>query len=167
MPGRPMARRPSTGSQSRIAMIEFNSLLVPVDFSAASQRAVEQAVQLAADEQAVIFLLHVLDESLAEMADKHRFGSPAEVMDTMRRRAERELEALRQSLGSRVVVETVIGQGRPFLAISEAARQYRVDAIVMGRVASGGKVEHLLFGSTCEKVMRASSLPVIVVPITE
>ena len=66
---------------------------------------------------------------------------------------------------TKVEVDIIVSEGPPFLQIIQKAQEFLADAIVMGRVGGGGRMEKLLFGSTAEKVLRASSRPVIVLPI--
>ena len=52
--------------------------------------------------------------------------------------------------------------GKPYTEIIEFAKSENVDLIVIGSHGHTG-VEHLLFGSTAEKVIRKSTCPVLIV----
>lgn len=147
--------------------LQFNSLLVPVDFSPAGDSAFDRAVTLARGESPVLILLHVIDPSLVEFATMHGWGSKEEVAKQMRERAERELQSYSHRADGRCEIDAIVSEGVPFLEILRKAEDFAVDAIVIGKIGTRGTVERLLFGSTAEKVLRGSSRPVIVLPAEE
>lgn len=147
--------------------LEFNTLLVPIDFSPTSLHALEKALELAAGDSPSVVALHVIDRNLVEFAVNHGLGDRGSVLEVMRTRAESELTAcVGLALGERcgVQVETIVSEGVPFLEIVRKAEEFVVDAIVMGKIGERGGLEKLLFGTTAERVLRASNRPVIVLP---
>jgi nucleotide-binding universal stress UspA family protein len=144
--------------------MEFNNLLVPVDLTPISEELFQQALQLVSGENPVIILLHAIDPGLVDFASAHEFGEHDQIVAKMRERAQQELERLRESASSEVEVEIIVAEGPPFLQIIQKAQEFLADAIVMGRLG-GARMDKLLFGSTAEKVLRATSRPVIVLPI--
>jgi glycine betaine transporter len=145
-------------------MLEFNGLLVPVDFSSAAKVAFDQALKLVSGDDAAIILLHVMDRSLIEFAVAHQLGAREEVVDVMRARAERALAEYTAPPGAEVEVMTIVVEGVPFMEIIKKAEEFHVDAIVMGKFGTSGRIEPYLFGTTAERVARGSSRPVIVLP---
>lgn len=145
-------------------MFTFNTLLVPIDFSPPSLAAAEQAVSLAGGDEPMVILLHVIDVSLIEFAASHELGERASLAQTMRTRAEQQVEAVRARLAGRVNVQSIICEGVPFVEIVKKAEEFLVDAIIMGRVGTRGSLEKLLFGTTAERVLRGTSRPVLVLP---
>lgn len=144
--------------------VEFNTLLVPVDFSPASEAAFEFALRLATGEGAVVILLHVIDPTLVEFAAAHEFASAETAIRKMRRRAELELASLKERSRPEVEVDLIVSEGSPFLEILRKADDFVVDAIVLGKVGTRGAIEKLLFGSTAEKVLRGCQRPVLTLP---
>jgi len=144
--------------------LRFDSLLVPVDFSEASEEAFEQALALVEGEGPVLILLHVIDHSLVQFAVDHDWGTEEEVSQQMRKTAERQLLDLKDRANNRCEVDTIVCEGMPFLQILRKAEDFAVDAILIGKVGSRGAIEKLLFGSTAEKVLRGSRRPVIILP---
>ncbi len=142
-------------------------ILVPVDFSAASNLAFDQALALANGDQSVLILLHVIDPSLVDFAASHGWGTKGEVVKQMRQQAEAQLESLKRQANGRCEIDAIVSEGVPFLDILRKADDFAVDAIVIGKVGSRGAIEKLLFGSTAEKVLRGSRRPVIVLPTEE
>jgi nucleotide-binding universal stress UspA family protein len=147
--------------------VEFNTLLVPVDFSENSKAAFAQAVGLISGENPVQILLHVIDSALPEFAEAHDLGTREEIAHRMRTRAEELLEECADASPNEIEVDSLNSEGRPFLEILQKADDFAVDAIVMSKIGRRGKVEELLFGSTAEKVLRGSTKPVLVLPSGE
>ncbi len=147
-----------------IRKADFNTLLVPVDFSDNSKVAFTQAIGLIYGGNPVIVLLHVIDSSLPEFAEAHDLGTRDDVSHRMRERAELLLEEYTSACPDGIEIDPIVCEGRPFMEILQKADDFAVDAIVMSKVGRRGKVEELLFGSTAEKVLRGSTKPVLVLP---
>ncbi len=146
------------------ATLVFNSLLVPHDFSEPAQRVLLLAHQLVDGDEPSIILMHVIDEELVAMMVSNGFGDRDEIIAKLREQAERELDQYLSNDFGRVEIKRVTSVGVPFLEIIRKAKDFAVDAIVMGRAGAGQQVGHLLFGSTAEHVLRGSTRPVIVLP---
>jgi nucleotide-binding universal stress UspA family protein len=144
--------------------VDFNTLLVPVDFSDNSKSAFAQAIGLVSGDNPVVILLHVIDASLSEFAEVHGLGSGADITHRMREHAETQLQEYISLCPDEIEVDPIISEGRPFLEILQKSDDFAVDAIVMSKTGRRGKVEELLFGSTAEKVLRGSNKPVLVLP---
>ena len=78
-------------------------------------------------------------------------------------RGKTELEKLAASIvGGKLPVKIHVTAGRPFIEIIRAAKDFEIDMIVIATHGHTG-VEHILFGSTAEKVVRKAPCPVLVV----
>ena len=76
-------------------------------------------------------------------------------------RAEEELTKLSKDIISgNLKVEILIKTGKPFVEIIETASANDIDLIIIATHGHTG-VEHLLFGSTAEKVVRKAPCPVL------
>ncbi len=150
-----------------IRKVDFNSVLVPIDFSENSKIAYAQAIGLVSGENPVLILLHVIDSSLAEFAESHGLASHDDIVARMRSRADTELQEYVNVCPDGIEVDSLVSEGRPFMEILKKADDFAVDAIVMSKIGRRGKVEELLFGSTAEKVLRGSTKPVLVLPSTD
>jgi nucleotide-binding universal stress UspA family protein len=136
-----------------------NALLVAVDFSPASLRALDAALAWWAS-GADVTVLHVIDTDLAERVERHGVCTAAEAIARQRRRAEESLGELR----NRGELETMVVEGVPFVEILKIATDLACDLIVIGSRAADGDLGELLFGSTAEKVLRGAGRPVLCVP---
>jgi nucleotide-binding universal stress UspA family protein len=61
-------------------------------------------------------------------------------------------------------VEKIIVRGVPFVEIIKTAKDRNVDLIVIGTHGRTG-IDHMLFGSTAEKVVRKAPCPVLTVRV--
>jgi len=142
-------------------------ILVGVDFSKPGRRALIEARSLALRRDAALLVLHVIDgHALDEVAVLA--GLPE---DDLRRRLSRErrrrLDALLVEVADQDAApptEIVIAWGTPFEEILKKATDFAVDLIVLGTAGRSADLERALFGSTAEKVLRATPCPVLCVP---
>lgn len=143
-------------------MISMNTIVVPVDFSEYSKKALRYAVEFARNFNAEIILIYVV-EPLVYPAD-FSFGQVAipAMESELQERGMRELQTLMTTeipdLRSRAIVKV----GKPFLEIIQTARTENADLIIIATHGHTG-LEHALFGSTAEKVVRKAPCPVLTV----
>jgi len=142
----------------------FNSLLVPVDFSDASENAFLQSQRLVGGDEPSIIALHVIDAALVELMSANGLGDPDELISRLRQGSEERLHSFAKAKDANIQITRVVSVGIPFLEIIRKSEDFAVDAIVMGKVGTGGRFEKLLFGSTAERVLRGTMRPVIVYP---
>lgn len=142
--------------------IVIKRILVPIDFSEHSLNALQYAVRFAKQFKSEILLLHVI-EPVVYPTD-FSFGQIAfpNVEDELHRRGEEELERLRNEVSVEVPAKSFIRLGKPFLEITKVAKEHDVDLIIIASHGHTG-VEHILFGSTAEKVIRKAHCPVLTV----
>jgi nucleotide-binding universal stress UspA family protein len=146
--------------------MNLTRIVCPIDFSAASDHAIEQAVVVAGYYKARIAAVHVMSPvHAAAPAVAVPGAAPVEEVELAQRRmmvAERLAPAA--AVGVAVDVFVDIGQvGRPADRILERAAGLRADLIVMGTHGTSG-FERLVLGSVTEKVLRKSTCPVLTVP---
>ncbi|HYL98628.1 MAG TPA: universal stress protein [Blastocatellia bacterium] len=145
--------------------MKIEDILVPIDFSPTSLRAVNFAVSLAGPE-GEICLLHVIDSGFVSRLSDEGFGEPDAAIGRLRKRSEERLEEVTKAVDSeKVQLESMVVVGTPFAEILRVAADLDFQAIVMGTRGLGGEnIEELLFGTTAEKVLRAARIPVICIP---
>ena len=138
-------------------------ILVPIDFSEHSKNALQYAISHAKQFGAELILIYVVEPTVypADLS----FGQVAfpSFENELRERAKKELDELAKTqVGKRVRVRTMIRTGKPFLEIIDTSHEERADLIIIATHGHTG-VEHLIFGSTAEKVVRKARCPVLVV----
>ncbi len=145
-------------------MLKAPDILVPVDFSPCSLNAVRAALGIA-DPEGDLTLLHVIDERFVDEAVAASLGSADEITARMRERAETNFSNMLEGLDTGSVdVERMIVVGVPFVEILKITRDLDLPMIVMGMRGRSTPPEELLFGSTAEKVLRGTRVPVLCVP---
>ncbi len=141
--------------------MKWKRILVPTDFSESADRALESARALATQMGGTIVLLHAVQPPYAVYPQEA--VSLAALSDAWLREARRALQPLATRArrgGQRVKVE--LRYGAPWSCILDVAKSLSADAIVIG--ASGhSRFARLLLGSTADKVVRSSPVPVLVV----
>jgi nucleotide-binding universal stress UspA family protein len=142
--------------------LRIKSILVPLDFSPPSKKALEYAVTFARQFKAKLTLLHVVEP--VAMPDFAASFPLAMENDKLMAAAKSELEgAVKVARGPRGIVEkTLVRFGRSFHEITDAARARKVDLIIISTHGYTG-LKHALLGSTTERVVRHAPCPVLVV----
>ena len=142
-------------------MDTIKKILVPIDFSNYSKNALRYAVNFAKKFNSKIYLVYVV-EPVIYPSDFSMGQVTFPVADIeMNDRAKDELDNLAKSeIGSEIEVETIIKTGKPFVEINETASELDIDLIIIATHGHTG-MEHLLFGSTAEKVVRKAPCPVL------
>jgi nucleotide-binding universal stress UspA family protein len=138
------------------------TVLCPIDFSEPSRAALVYAAAIADHFAARLLVLAVDDPLLAEAA------ASAGLVPSLAEETEQELERLcRAVLGQPVPgpkqLELRVRIGKPAVEILRQARETATDLIVMSSRGHTG-VRKLFFGSTTERVLRETFVPVVVTP---
>ena len=143
----------------------IKSILFPTDFSNGARAAMDHAISLARDYKAKLILLYVVqDISIAEWYIPSSL-SATELVEDMQKSAWQEMNKWAEEVSSKVGdVEKLIVRGAPFVEIIKTAREKKADMIVIGTHGRTG-IDHILFGSTAEKVVRKAPCPVLTVRI--
>lgn len=135
-------------------------ILVPVDFSEGTRRAIDYALSLGGKFSARLTLLHVhkpiyipATEAGFDYAASERYGAGE---------AEAQLKALAASVATDIEVDTQMRYGIPWDCIVKWAVEHRVDLIIMPTHGRSG-LKHLLLGSVAERVVQHAHCPVLVV----
>jgi nucleotide-binding universal stress UspA family protein len=145
-------------------MLSSAEILVPVDFSPCSLNALRVALAMAAPE-GDITLLHVIDEHFINDAVAAGLGTVEDIRTRLRDQAEASFSSMLEGLDTgNVDIERMTVVGVPFAEILKIARDLDLPMIVMGVRGRSTPPEELLFGSTAEKVLRGSRVPVLCVP---
>jgi nucleotide-binding universal stress UspA family protein len=143
-------------------MIKLRKILYPTDFSESSLEALKYAVSFARDYKARLVLMHVVNEQIfSEGLSLPRLEAPEALGQEMAAEAGRQMRMLIPTGElAGLDVEHVILRGMPFLEIIRYAKANAVDLIVIGTHGRSG-MEHIIFGSTAEKVVRKAPCPVL------
>ena len=142
--------------------VSLKNILVPIDFSDESSRALEYALSFAREFESKITLLHVV-EPIPCPADfgyglVNRYKPNAEVF----KKAKRQIGAWRRKVGLKWQGKAIVSSGTPFREIINAAKELSMDLIILSTHADVG-MSHVVLGSTAEGVVRHAPCPVLLV----
>jgi nucleotide-binding universal stress UspA family protein len=140
----------------------FRNIVCPIDFSPASQRAVEYAMTLAREAYGRLTLLHAIEQFPPEEdVTMSRFDVPG-FHRAMEKIALTRMQAtIPEGARDWCRPETLVGRGKAYQVILESAEERAADLIVIG-THGRHPIETALFGSTTHHVVRAARCPVLV-----
>jgi len=145
------------------AAFSCKKVLIPLDFSDDSRRALEYGLALAATAGSAVALLTVIEDSFP-YPELFAWDHPnEEFYKSMRERALHHMEELLKGAAAEIDVERVVVRGRPRHEIVAVAADLGADLIVLARHGSSG-IRHVFMGSTAEGVLRHATCPVLVLP---
>ena len=144
------------------SMVPITRILCPVDFSEASQHAIEYAVVIARWCKASITALHVYNPAFMPIPGLPALESRVPEPELKRMRVE-TTRCFKDAVASGVDVDVIVDVGQPAAQILIRSDAVHSDLIVMGTHGASG-FEHLLLGSVTEKVLRKAHCPVLTVP---
>ncbi|MGI9319608.1 MAG: universal stress protein [bacterium] len=140
-------------------------ILVAVDGSAGSKRALEAAVDHAKLTDASILLTYVIDWT------PYSFHTPEELAERHQRR-ESEIKRAHDSVldpeskalaDTGLTVESVVKHGKIAETLNDLAEEYNVSQIYIGRRGES-RIKSMIFGSVTAALVQSASVPVTVVP---
>ncbi len=141
-------------------MLEIKKILVPIDFSDYSLKALDYAIDFAAVTKAELFIVNVIepivyptDFTMGEVVPTFESTIEVNFSDQLKKIAE-------EKIGDKLKYHLLTKEGRPFLEIISAANETDADLIIIATHGHTG-MEHILFGSTAEKVVRKAPCPVL------
>ncbi len=147
---------------SLVSPFQIKSILVPIDFSAPSGKALDYAVPFARQFGAKLTLLHVI-EPVATPDFAKSFPLTIENDKAMAAlKARLEMLVKQKAIEPQTVEKTLVRQGRSFHEIADAAQTLKVDLIIISTHGYTG-LKRTLLGSTTERVVRHAPCPVLVV----
>jgi universal stress protein A len=142
--------------------VKIQTILVPVDFSGHSEKAIETAVEFAKAFSAEVHLLHAYSLPVG-VVGPYDYQIPANVLGEMRESAARRVdEEVKKVQNQGVEASGMITEGVPTQAIVDAAEQIGANLIVMGTRGLTG-LKHVVLGSVAERTIRHAPCPVLTI----
>ncbi len=143
----------------------YQKILVPIDDSDTSLKALNEASRFATDQQARLRLVSVID--LAQFSwGGAEFLDTSDLQASLRQAGKQTLDTARAQLqangqDAEVALLETWGGRIPQLIVEEAQR-WQAELIVMGTHGWTG-LDHLILGSVAEGVVRITPVPVLLV----
>ena len=139
----------------------MNKILLPVDGSENSNRAVHRAIELAKDTGAKLLLVTAFPPIVS--GNVRSFFSPDEIQGYYQEEGQKALapaKALLEAEGIQYESEVLVGQIAQ--CIADYAKKNQVDTVIMG-TRGLGSVTGMLLGSVTTKVLNLVDVPVLLV----
>ncbi len=140
-------------------MIKLKKILVPIDFSPFSDKALRYAEELAGKFHAELHLLHAF-ETVPIMTEGAYF--PPDIAAQEEEATRKRLDEQAVNVPDDVKVVRELNSGHPFVEIVRYAQENDISLIIMGTHGRGA-IAHMLLGSVAEKVVRKAPCPVLTV----
>ncbi len=145
---------------------DFDDILVPIDFSMYSHKAVEFAVDLAHNFNSRLVFLHVIEQEIHPSFYAAGVTSIFEIDHDLKQRVIQNMqEFVEDFIDENFSVKYVVLEGKAHREIVEYAKENNMDLIVIATHGLTG-LEYLLLGSTTEKVVRWATCPVFTVKVS-
>ncbi|MEO7954474.1 MAG: universal stress protein [Polaromonas sp.] len=144
----------------------YQRILVPVDGSQTSDKALQAALQMSKESGGCVRIVHLIDASAYLSGPAGYLDFPSDLLGTMRDAGKKVLEdAANLAKIAGVQAETHLFDsfdGRLADVVSDAALQWNADLVVVGTHGRRG-VGRMLLGSGAEQILRHAPVPVLVI----
>jgi nucleotide-binding universal stress UspA family protein len=147
---RELPRDLAAAGQEQPYIHRLDRVLACTDFSADSERALDYAISAAAEYDAELTLLHVLERN---PGSKHTEQAIADATAQLEK-------VLPPETRKSVKVKTAVRIGKPYEQIIQFAQDAQIDVVMMG-VRGRGALDLAIFGSTAYRVMQLGPCPVL------
>jgi universal stress protein A len=146
-------------------MLVPTKILVPTDFSKYSDKALNQAFDIAKQYNSKVYVLHVIHEKMVDRIDDYGITYPSYVKDMememikgARVKLQKEIDKFPQAKELEVLSEVVLG--KPSEEILKAQTEKGIDLIVIASLGRSGIAKYMI-GSVARNVLKGSKCPVL------
>jgi nucleotide-binding universal stress UspA family protein len=145
-------------------MLRPTKILVPTDFSEYSDKALKQALDIAKQYNAKVFLLHVIpmevERCVADVCLDEQVVREMESLTLAKAREDLQAQLAKFPLSKEIAVTSDIGKGTPYEAILQEAEDKGIDLIVIASLGKSG-IARFLIGSVSRNVLKGAKCPVL------
>jgi nucleotide-binding universal stress UspA family protein len=150
----------------------YNKILLPSDGSDSSEKAAKHALWIAGKSGADILVLNVFELFTPTIAFpiSTLAGSNEDLYKPLKKEAEKiaddlidKIKASDEFKSKNININRMVREGNPYNEILKVVEEKDIDLIVMGASGRHG-FDRIALGSETERVVRASHVPVLVVP---
>jgi universal stress protein A len=147
-------------------MIRATRILVPMDFSDYSEKALNRAVEIAKDSNTKIELLHVIHSDVMQCADTYCLDQEQvnDIRKQMENAANTQLkdQIKKFSRVNGLEITPVVRHGIPYNEILAEQKEKGIDLIVMSHLGKS-RVEKFFLGGVARNVIKGASCSVLLV----
>ncbi|MCG9601002.1 universal stress protein, partial [Vibrio sp. Isolate31] len=155
--------------------MKSNAIIYASDASNGSRQVFEFAISQAIKHQSQIIYVHAVNKANSVMTEIafsylpgdvdqcHSRKKKQELIENIKQRINRFLTERLSELDENVKFSVCVQFGEPEEVIINTARHFNAELIVMG-IRKSGELSRVFLGSTPAKVLRQSTIPVLIVP---
>jgi nucleotide-binding universal stress UspA family protein len=142
----------------------YPKILVPVDGSEISYRALDVALFFSEKLGSNITAIHVIEDiPIAYIESQKLLNDMFELLAASTEQGENILSKCSETAKNRgLIVNTVLLKGNPASIILDFCREGKYDVIIMGNRGMG-KLKEVILGSVSSKILHNSSCPILVI----
>jgi len=141
----------------------YNDILVPTDGSESVNQVLEHTVDIAEGRDVTAHVLYVVDDRAFLAMDDEMHD---EVLENLRAEGQAAVSTVQEALEAEgIEVSTAISRGDPADLIVSYVEEAGIDLVTMGTHA--GEYEKNMLGSTSQKVVTKSPVPVLTVDVSD
>jgi universal stress protein A len=142
------------------AQFHIGRILVPIDFSEHSQKALRYALAFARQFEAEVMLVHIVEQMVYPGDWMYPPLAATDFEAEKREKMISRLQALDADSGIRT--QHIVRLGRAWQEVIEIAQEMKCDMIILATHGYTG-LKHALLGSVAEKIVRHAPCPVLTV----
>jgi len=145
-------------------MLRPTKILVPTDFSDSSDKALKQALDIAKQYNAEVYLFHVISGEIRQcmadycMSDEEFQNIETQMVKTAMDNIKGQMEKFPAS--KEVKVYTDVARGVPYEAILNEEKSKNIDLIVIASLGRTGLAKYFI-GSVARNVLKGAKCPVL------
>ncbi len=141
-------------------MAKPSTILFPTDFSTPAANALVRVVDFARRLGARLVLLHVIPQSAYPLQGLASSAGMPNLRAELKRVVDQDLAALRAKVPADVACDQQVREGIPHEQVIACAQEIGAELIAIATQGHTG-LKHMLLGSTAERVVRLSPIPVL------
>ncbi len=144
---------------------KFSNILAATDFSEQGNNAINTAVELCKQHQAVLHLIHVVENRYITV--KPAMGTElSSILSSIDQQSREQLYNIYESVMRKhnIAIQIHMPTGIPFDEICKAAAEMPIDLVVMGSHGISG-IRDFFIGTTAYSVIKNTTKPVLTIPV--
>jgi nucleotide-binding universal stress UspA family protein len=143
-------------------MLQIKKVLFPCDLTKNSSKILPYVLSIAEKYNGEIFLFHVIDDNLYKWGTPPYYSYTLDEQKLLNGAAKAMVKMCEGKLQSCPNFNRKITFGHPPTEILRIIKSESIDLVIMGTHGRKG-LDHVIFGSVAEKVVRKSLVPVLII----
>jgi len=148
-------------------MVRIQKILVPIDFSENSEKAVRYGIEIGRDRNASVSFLHIVNQRIIDAVQELNIrGYKGDFVKAVRKLIQDKENVLKQFVPMErldgIQAEFLVRKGEASEQIIKAAKEFNIDLIIVGSQGHSA-LASVLIGSVAQNVVHHAPCPVLIV----